>query len=475
MALKKKPTAMMSRTSTEHPSREVETAARCLTIAPAVAPLITGCGFVAVHGGHVIGTGHRNTSLKLTPLWGTQSMSLWQRLVHAGNFAILEPPCCPKEKKKHYTILFTRTHTLTNAFRAKSFTIELKLDGIPINSIRGAMRSSAYGLSFGGFPVTRNIPRHHASERKGRSHSTLQTFADGGRFRVKASLVVVYACRTKRARSAGEFPAHLQKLREHGGGADKGEIPVFLFESSQREGLAGEETAVLSRVRTLRRCHCAIFFFWMREKQPCISGLSGYPSHLRPRRSGFNTGRVTLDFRMWGSCRTMPLVGGFFTGISSFPRPFFPVLSILTLSTLIGSQDTDATLPAPGGSQRGVTTECVKRVGRHVTARFLEPIRVIELRQNEMAGQNGEPRGNPPTSGIVRYDVHIRTSGVIRPEINPGLPHGSPSLAPSHCSYLMAEREVLYSRLTTRNPRKRAMRSERREKVSYELGMPNKI
>ncbi|KAJ8880388.1 hypothetical protein PR048_016857, partial [Dryococelus australis] len=32
------------------------------------------------------------------------------------------------------------------------------------------------------------------------------------------------------------------------------------------------------------------------------------------------------DFLMWGSCRTMPLVGGVFSPISHFPRPGIPEL-----------------------------------------------------------------------------------------------------------------------------------------------------
>ncbi|KAJ8877585.1 hypothetical protein PR048_022040 [Dryococelus australis] len=54
-------------------------------------------------------------------------------------------------------------------------------------------------------------------------------------------------------------------------------------------------------------------------------------------------GRVTPDFRMWESCRTMPLVGG-----SSRRSPVSPALSfrrcfILVSITLIGSQDLDVT------------------------------------------------------------------------------------------------------------------------------------
>ncbi|KAJ8869604.1 hypothetical protein PR048_028596 [Dryococelus australis] len=45
------------------------------------------------------------------------------------------------------------------------------------------------------------------------------------------------------------------------------------------------------------------------------------------------------DFRKWESCRTMPLVGGFSRGSRVSPAPSFRRCSILTLITLIGSQD----------------------------------------------------------------------------------------------------------------------------------------
>ncbi|KAJ8887519.1 hypothetical protein PR048_013735 [Dryococelus australis] len=44
-----------------------------------------------------------------------------------------------------------------------------------------------------------------------------------------------------------------------------------------------------------------------------------------------------------------------------------------------------------------------------------EPMRVIEVnmeqRRNEGEGETGDPRGNPPTNGIVRHDFHLRKSG----------------------------------------------------------------
>ncbi|KAJ8868536.1 hypothetical protein PR048_030064 [Dryococelus australis] len=53
-------------------------------------------------------------------------------------------------------------------------------------------------------------------------------------------------------------------------------------------------------------------------------------------------GRVTPDFRMWESGRTMPLVGGFSRGSPVYPTRPFRRCSILTSNTFIGSQDLDA-------------------------------------------------------------------------------------------------------------------------------------
>ncbi|KAJ8866776.1 hypothetical protein PR048_032637 [Dryococelus australis] len=50
-------------------------------------------------------------------------------------------------------------------------------------------------------------------------------------------------------------------------------------------------------------------------------GVRGHGGRV-VRRSGFNPGRVTPDFRMWESCRTMPLDRWVFLGDISFPPPF---------------------------------------------------------------------------------------------------------------------------------------------------------
>ncbi|KAJ8895910.1 hypothetical protein PR048_001250 [Dryococelus australis] len=63
--------------------------------------------------------------------------------------------------------------------------------------------------------------------------------------------------------------------------------------------------------------------------------------------TGSIPGRVTPDFRMWESFRTMQLVGGFSQGSPVYPALSFRRRSILTSITLIGSQDLDCTMAAP--------------------------------------------------------------------------------------------------------------------------------
>ncbi|KAJ8866644.1 hypothetical protein PR048_032505 [Dryococelus australis] len=68
--------------------------------------------------------------------------------------------------------------------------------------------------------------------------------------------------------------------------------------------------------------------------------------------TGSIPGRVTPDFRMWESCRTMPLVGGFSRGSPVSPVLSFWRHSIFTSITLIGSQDIalDYSPPTKAGS-----------------------------------------------------------------------------------------------------------------------------
>ncbi|KAJ8884103.1 hypothetical protein PR048_015960 [Dryococelus australis] len=56
----------------------------------------------------------------------------------------------------------------------------------------------------------------------------------------------------------------------------------------------------------------------------------------------------------------------------------------------------------------------------------------MEQRQNEGAGETGDLRENPTTSGTVRHDSHFRKSGVDRPGIEPGSPWWEASSLTAH-------------------------------------------
>ncbi|KAJ8888439.1 hypothetical protein PR048_007929 [Dryococelus australis] len=85
------------------------------------------------------------------------------------------------------------------------------------------------------------------------------------------------------------------------------------------------------------------------------------------------------DFRVWESCRTMPLVGGFSRG-----SPFPTALSFRRCSILASLNPASA----------------LKTSGRRTA-----------FRRNERAGNTGDPRENSLTSGIVRDDSHMRKYG----------------------------------------------------------------
>ncbi|KAJ8891943.1 hypothetical protein PR048_004502 [Dryococelus australis] len=70
-------------------------------------------------------------------------------------------------------------------------------------------------------------------------------------------------------------------------------------------------------------------------------GLVVRPLASHQRDPGSIPGWVTPDFRMWESCRTWPVVGGFSRGSPVSPALSFWRCSILTSITLIGCQDHD--------------------------------------------------------------------------------------------------------------------------------------
>ncbi|KAJ8892162.1 hypothetical protein PR048_004742 [Dryococelus australis] len=133
------------------------------------------------------------------------------------------------------------------------------------------------------------------------------------------------------------------------------------------------------------------------------------------------------DFRMWESCWMIPVVGGFSRGSPVSSALQFLRCSILTSITLFGSQDLAVTsrpnlFTHSTGFQEGRTRDHygnTARLGRRNdealsvrvnAACIAQSIASMEQHQNERAGETGDPRENPPVSGI------------IRPGIEPGSP-----------------------------------------------------
>ncbi|KAJ8874880.1 hypothetical protein PR048_022770 [Dryococelus australis] len=58
----------------------------------------------------------------------------------------------------------------------------------------------------------------------------------------------------------------------------------------------------------------------------------------------------------------------------------------------------------------------------------------LEQRPNERTGGTGDPRENPPTSGIVQHDSHMKKSGSDPSGIEPGLPWWEASMSFTHPS-----------------------------------------
>ncbi|KAJ8888287.1 hypothetical protein PR048_007774 [Dryococelus australis] len=73
-------------------------------------------------------------------------------------------------------------------------------------------------------------------------------------------------------------------------------------------------------------------------------------------------------------------------------------------------------------------------------------MRVIEVsmvqRQNERAGETGDPRENPQTNGIVRHHSQMRKSGVSRPGIEPRSPWWEASMLTAQPLWPPQKREL---------------------------------
>ncbi|KAJ8867242.1 hypothetical protein PR048_031041 [Dryococelus australis] len=129
-------------------------------------------------------------------------------------------------------------------------------------------------------------------------------------------------------------------------------------------------------------------------------------------------------------------IGGVFSGISKFPPPLHSGAAAHSPRfTLIGSQDLDAKFsPDPSPTRRTLPPSplpakfasflasfaCLKRLLISQNDRVSEV--GMEQRRNARTGEMGDPRENPPTSGIVRHSSHMRKSGSDPPGIEPCSP-----------------------------------------------------
>ncbi|KAJ8891929.1 hypothetical protein PR048_004488 [Dryococelus australis] len=127
---------------------------------------------------------------------------------------------------------------------------------------------------------------------------------------------------------------------------------------------------------------------------------------LPPRRTGFNPRPGHRIFTSENCTRRCRWSAGFLGDL-----PFLPPLhsgaapySLQSLSSALkNSLLRDAQISS-------LTHSLTLRPGG--TSRVYNPIEFsMEQRRNERAGENGRARENPPTSGVVRHDSHLRKSG----------------------------------------------------------------
>ncbi|KAJ8881013.1 hypothetical protein PR048_017486 [Dryococelus australis] len=115
------------------------------------------------------------------------------------------------------------------------------------------------------------------------------------------------------------------------------------------------------------------------------------------------------DFRMWESCRTMPLVGGFSRG-SLLSPPFH------SAATPYSPQSPSSALKTSLLKAAQISSLTHSLVSEEIwAAPNIEVVRADEGEASN-AGMKGHgkreiPCKNPPTSGIVRHNSHMRNSG----------------------------------------------------------------
>ncbi|KAJ8894967.1 hypothetical protein PR048_000275 [Dryococelus australis] len=129
-------------------------------------------------------------------------------------------------------------------------------------------------------------------------------------------------------------------------------------------------------------------------------------------------GRATPDFRTWESCRAMPLVGG--------PSRRSPATvsetwarenaDYLDCKLCVGYKWEESSITKTGEEEDNIVVFWFKIVINQASEASMEQCR------NEVTVETGDPRENPPSSGIVRHDTHMRKPAVTWPWIEPGSP-----------------------------------------------------
>ncbi|KAJ8881533.1 hypothetical protein PR048_018015 [Dryococelus australis] len=122
---------------------------------------------------------------------------------------------------------------------------------------------------------------------------------------------------------------------------------------------------------------------------------------------------------------------------TSCPSPMYRTLSLCRLTvprylaTILVGQLLCGTYDKTSAVPRGEVSTLFPSYEQFVNKRrcgqwnLVHPMRMIEVnmerRRNEGAGETGDHRENPPTSGILWHDSHLRKSGVTRQGNEPGL------------------------------------------------------
>ncbi|KAJ8884872.1 hypothetical protein PR048_011068 [Dryococelus australis] len=321
---------MTSRASSEYHIETGVSASRCPATAPAVVPLVAGCGFPAGHGGHVVGIGRRIAAPRQKPMWSNPvDVVLAGTALCSMTFPSVQPPAIQGSNNLVLGLVFAPRQLpivgsghyydgFVHPWLRRTHTAELLR--LPCNCDTGGdhcLLLAAHSCRLLAILTPRIFLRVRDTCRLlvqgGAEPATLATsplsvitpFVQWGRGRDEAA----------RAGLPGE-------------GED-----VRWFTSTELDHMQQELAAVCATV--LCASENTLTSVFVGPRWP-----SGSPAPLPPKRTGFNPRPGHRIFRMWESFRTMPLIGGFYRGSPASPALYFRHCSVPTSVTLIGSQDT---------------------------------------------------------------------------------------------------------------------------------------